>query len=101
MAAAMYSFIFLLFIFKKDAIASNYKLIKTDFVQLSKEKRRNPNYAYEKSLNTAKKLKIPILITFSFLSLGPLLSTIYDMGKLPINHRSHFIMYWPKVSLTI
>lgn len=73
-------------------------MIETDFIRWSNKNEMNENYAYERTIHTIKSLIIPFVLTISFMLFGPLLSLIIDIGKLPLDHRSHFLLFWPKVS---
>lgn len=99
-AGILYSFVLIVFVIKKEAIFSNYKIIKTDFVKFSKENGRNPNDACEKLIHLVKHITMPSTFVIIGLTFGPLLSTLFDLGELPLDHRSHFVFFWPKVSPT-
>lgn len=93
-----YTLIFLVFILKKEAIMSNYNCIQTKFIRWSKKKSLHPNSVYKKNIETVKSLTIPLAILSLSITFGPLVSTINDIGKLPLDNRAHFILFWPKVS---
>jgi len=93
-----FSSIFMVFIIKKEGIMSNYNCIQTKFIQWSNKRALDPNVAYKRNIKTVKSLAIPLATLSLSIALGPLLSTINDIGKLPLDHRAHFVLFWPKVS---
>ncbi|XP_025200899.1 odorant receptor 49b-like [Melanaphis sacchari] len=93
----LYTLIFLVFIIKKDAIVSNYNFIQTKFIHWSNKRLLHPNIAYKKNIRTVKRLIIPLVILSLSIAFGPLVSTINDIGKLPLNSRTHFVLFWPKI----
>lgn len=58
----------------------------------------DPNKSYKNNLHTVRYTVIPIITIICCISLGPLFSAINDIGKLPLDSRSHFVLFWPKVS---
>jgi len=91
--------IFMIFIIKKEAIVSNYNFVQTVFIDWSNKRALHPNVAYNKNIETLKHLSI-LLATISLsIAFGPLISAINDIGKLPLNYRTHFMLFWPKVSV--
>jgi len=94
----LYTLIFLVFIFKKEAIMSNYNFIQTKFIHWSNKKSLHPNAVYKKNIETVKSLVIPLATLSLSIAFGPLVSTINDIGKLPLDNRAHFVLFWPKVS---
>lgn len=94
----LYTFIYVVCLFKKQVIISNYTLIETDFRNWSLIKGTNQNRAYEQNIRNVRKLTKPYIVMTIFTLFGPLLSTINDIGKKPIDHHSHFLLFWPKVS---
>jgi len=93
-----FSLIFVVFIFKKEAIMSNYDCIQTKFIQWSNKRALHPNAAYKENIKTFKSLSIPLAILSLSIAFGPLVSTFNDIGKLPLDNRAHFVLFWPKVS---
>jgi len=93
-----YCLIFMVFIIKKKTIVSNYNFIQTIFIQWSNKRALHPNKAYKENIKTIKSLSIPLAILSLSIALGPLVSAINDIGKLPLGHRAHFVLFWPKVS---
>lgn len=93
-----YVSIYIVFILKKNAIASNYNDVQTIFIQWSKRRGMNPDDAYRKSLQKVKSLIMPFIYLMCSISFGPLMSAIGDNGKMPLDSRSHFTMFWPSVS---
>lgn len=94
-------FILLVLFLKREAIYSNYTFIENNFVELSKRNKKNQNNAYEKIISCFNRLIVPYTVIISSITFGPLLSTINDLGELPLDHRSHFILFWPKVRMII
>jgi len=90
--------IFVVFIIKKEAIMSNYNCIQTKFIQWSNKRALHPNAAYNRNIKTIKSLSIPLAILSLSIAFGPLVSTINDIGKLPLDNRAHFVLFWPTVS---
>jgi len=95
----LFTLIFLVFLIKKEAIASNYNFIQTIFIHWSNKRSLHPNVAYKKNIKTVKSLIIPLAILSLSIAFGPLVSTINDIGKLPLDYRTHFVLFWPTVSL--
>lgn len=93
-----FSSIFVVFIIKKEAIMSNYNCIQTKFMQWSNKRALHPNAAYKKNIKTIKSLSIPLAILLLSIVFGPLVSAFNDIGKLPLDNRAHFVLFWPKVS---
>lgn len=100
LAGMLYCFVFILFLSKKQAILSNYKIIQTDFIIFSKIRGFDPNKSYRKTVHFFKRLMILILVVSCSISFGPVLAAINDLGVLPLDDRSHFGFVWPKVSFT-
>jgi hypothetical protein len=98
MVGMFHVLICILFIKKNDAITSNYNLIRNDFIQWSEKRGVDPNETYKKNLRTVKYSMIPIIIVISCITLGPLFTAINDIGKLPLDSKPHFVLFWPKVS---
>lgn len=94
----LYTLIFLVFILKNEAIMSNYNFIQTKFIHWSNKKSLHPNAVYKKNIETVKSLAIPLATLSLSIAFGPLVSTINDIGKLPLDNRAHFVLFWPKVS---
>uniref|UniRef100_A0A2S2PJ41 Gustatory and odorant receptor 7 n=1 Tax=Schizaphis graminum TaxID=13262 RepID=A0A2S2PJ41_SCHGA len=92
-----FTLIFLVFLIKKEAIASNYNFIQTKFIHWSNKRSLHPNIAYKKNIKTVKSLIIPLAILSLSIVFGPLVSTINDIGKLPLDYRTHFVLFWPKI----
>lgn len=95
----LYTFILVVFLLKRRAITSNYKFIETDFRHWSIKKGTDQNHTYENNLRKVKILTKPFIVTICFIISGPLMSTLYDLGMKPIDHNSHFLLFWPKVSI--
>ncbi|XP_029342311.1 uncharacterized protein LOC107882321 [Acyrthosiphon pisum] len=89
--------IFVVFIIKKEAIMSNYNCIQTKFIQWSNKRALHSNAAYKRNIKTVKSLSIPLAILSLSIALGPLISTINDIGKLPLDNRAHFVLFWPTI----
>ncbi|XP_060868321.1 odorant receptor 85b-like isoform X1 [Metopolophium dirhodum] len=85
------------FIIKKEAIMSNYNCIQTKFIQWSNKRALHPNAAYKRNIKTVKSISIPLAMLSLSIAFGPLISTINDMGKLPLDNRAHFILFWPTI----
>lgn len=98
MGGIFYVSTYIVFILKKDKIASNYYDVQTIFIQWSNRRGMDPNDAYRKSLQKVKSLMVPLISLMCSISFGPLISTINDIGKMPLDSRSHFTMFWPSVS---
>lgn len=96
-------FILIVLFLKRKAIISNYKFIENEFVESSKRNKKNLNNAYEEIIRSFNRLIIPYGygIIISSITFEPLISTIKDLGKLPLDHRSHFILFWPKVKMIV
>lgn len=90
---------FTILLIKKQAIHSNYSCIQTDFIQYSIERGMDPNEMYTKVVQIIKILCVPTLVVTGIFNLGPLLTTINDLGELPLDDRSHWLMFWPDVSI--
>jgi len=90
--------IFMVFIIKKEAIMSNYNCIQTKFIQWSNKRALHPNVAYKRNIKTVKSISIPLAMLSLSIAFGPLVSTINDIGKLPLDNRAHFVLFWPTVS---
>ncbi|XP_027848734.2 uncharacterized protein LOC114128419 [Aphis gossypii] len=93
----LYTLIFLVFILKNEAIMSNYNFIQTKFIHWSNKKSLHPNAVYKKNIETVKSLAIPLATLSLSIAFGPLVSTINDIGKLPLDNRAHFVLFWPKI----
>ncbi|XP_060843016.1 uncharacterized protein LOC132923183 isoform X2 [Rhopalosiphum padi] len=93
----LFTLIFLVFLIKKEAIASNYNFIQTIFIHWSNKRSLHPNVAYKKNIKTVKSLIIPLAILSLSIAFGPLVSTINDIGKLPLDYRTHFVLFWPTI----
>lgn len=89
----------IVFEMKKPEIASNYSFIQNDFVRWSLRSKMDPDKVYKQIAMIITKLSGPTVILYGFLFFGPLLAAFNDLGKLPLNDRSHFLLYWPEVSL--
>lgn len=81
----------------KQSIVTTYSFIQTNFFNWSVKRGMDPNGAYKKNIK-----KIKYFVTFwSFMGctimFSPLLSTIADLGELPLDHRSHWNTHWPMV----
>ena len=99
MIVGMYfGLIYMIFLIRKEAIVSNYNFIESKFIHWSNKRAMNPNAAYKKNTEALKSFIIPLAILLLSVVLGPLISAINDIGKLPLDHRAHFILFWPKVS---
>lgn len=94
----LFSLVFIVIIWKKKAIASNYHYVETNFIHWSEKKHKNPNEAYGKSIETLYRIILPCLMIMGLTIFGPLIAVINDAGKVPLNDRSHFFLLWPKVS---
>jgi len=90
---------FVIIVIKKQAINSNYSFIQTDFIEYSMERQMDPNEIYNKVVHIIKILCVPTLFATAAFNLGPLLTTINDLGELPLDDRSHWLMFWPGVSI--
>jgi len=101
MSGLYYSSIFLIFLWKKKEITSNYNDIQTDFIKWSKNRGINPNKAYDLSIQTLYRILIPCLTTMFLILSGPFLAAVIDKGNVPLDDRSHFPLFWPKVSTYI
>lgn len=98
MGGIYYVFIYIVFLLKKDAVASNYKDVQTIFIQWSNKRGMNSNEAYRKCIKKVKSLIMPLMYLMCSISFGPLISALNDIGKRPLDSRSHFAMFWPSVS---
>ncbi|KAL4121352.1 hypothetical protein QTP88_013881 [Uroleucon formosanum] len=76
---------------------SNYNCIQTKFMQWSNKRALHPNAAYKKNIKTIKSLSIPLAILLLSIVFGPLVSAFNDIGKLPLDNRAHFVLFWPKI----
>ncbi|VVC30762.1 Hypothetical protein CINCED_3A010888 [Cinara cedri] len=65
-------------------------------MQWSKKKQTNPNQAYEKVLKYFNDVKFGGLFVFCTIVIGPLIGALNDLGKIPLDDRSHFPLLWPK-----
>lgn len=99
-AGILYVFILTMLVLKNGKIFSNYNSMQTDFVQWSEKNGRNPNKAYWKTFQTFKLFLIPCLLSW-FTLLGPFFTAINNRKYVPLDDRSNFIMFLPKVSKTI
>jgi len=86
------------FILKKKTILSNYNTIQKDFIHWSKISGMNPDEMYRESIRRAKHFVIAFIIFTNSITFGPLISAIIDIDKSALDSRSHFILFWPKVS---
>lgn len=93
----MYCLILIVLIGKKTEIVSTFNSIQTDFVRWSIKRESDPNKAYNKSVLILYRIIVPILIAASLPFVGPLLAVINDLGTVPLDDRSHFLLFWPKV----
>lgn len=82
----------------KKKVISNYSLIQFEFIQWSRKRGMNPNKVYEKVTHMVSGFLVPVIVITCAITFGPIITTINDLGKLPLNHRSHFPVYLPKVS---
>lgn len=90
---------FAILVIKKQAINSNYSFIQNEFIQYSMERKMDPNEIYNKVVDIIKILCVPTLIATGAFNLGPFMTAIIDFKKLPLNDRSHWLMFWPDVSI--
>lgn len=91
--------ILIVFVLKKKAVFSNYKLIQTDFIEWSNKRRVNYNKPNGEIIIIAKRLIIPLIALISSISLGPLAGAIIATEKSSLGDRSNFFLLWPQVSL--
>eukprot|EP00102_Acyrthosiphon_pisum_P018798 XP_016656008.1 PREDICTED: odorant receptor 42a-like [Acyrthosiphon pisum] len=80
---------------------SNYNCIQTKFIQWSNKRALHSNAAYKRNIKTVKSLSIPLAILSLSIALGPLISTINDIGKLPLDNRAHFVLFWPTFEMLL
>lgn len=98
-AGWLFCLTYVILIWKKNAVASSYCFIETDFVQWSCRRGTNPDRAYKKCVQTFKVYVTPCVLISICVFFGPLLAAINDLGTVPLDDRSHFTMFWPKVSI--
>lgn len=99
MAAIMYCSILFIFILKRKEINSTYNLIQSTFICQSKEKEMDSNTVYKNNIARLKTVITPLALMTFFTEIGPLLEAINDLEKLPLDDRSHWIFFWPNVSI--
>ncbi|XP_050520570.1 uncharacterized protein LOC126893995 [Daktulosphaira vitifoliae] len=87
-----------LLLLKKKSVIATYTSIQTTFVRWSLKIENDPYYSYKKNLKFISYSIIVFMINWSFIIFGPLVSVFFDKNNLPINHHSHWIMYWPYTS---
>ncbi|XP_050424758.1 uncharacterized protein LOC126835921 [Adelges cooleyi] len=85
------------FFFNKRAIALTFRSMQTTFVDWSLKRRVHPDNCYDKSETFLFYTMIGTTICIICIMLGPVLSAIYDIGNVPLDHRSHWILHWPTV----
>lgn len=98
MVGLLYILILTVLVVKKNLIISNYKFIQIDFIQWSHKRGANPNTSYEKCVQFVYTLAIPCAIIIILVYGGPFVAAINDLGVLPLDDQSHFVLFWPKVS---
>jgi len=84
---------------KKKGIVSTYNYIQTSFVKWSVKRGLNPNGAYTKNIRTIKYLGIVWTLAGCTIIFSPLISTIADLGELPLDHQTHWNTHWPIVCI--
>lgn len=99
LTGTFYAFTLTIFIIKKKRILSNFIMIETEFIRMTKTRGMNQNHAYENVLRRVKQLYVPFVAIISCILLGPLVSMIFNSEVSPIDDHSNFILPWPKVSV--
>lgn len=98
-AGLIYCLVYIVFIFKKKAVVTTFDIMQTDFIEWSLKSRMDPNEMYEKNVRMVKRFVGIIIAATFFISFGPLITTIYDLGELPLSHQSHWPVNWPEVRI--
>lgn len=91
------SVVLLILLFKREHISSTLTSIQSTFVGWSIKRGFDQNYCYQRIV---KFITYPIasyIIAWVVYSLAILFSAMYD--RLPLDHQSHWLYYWPKVSI--
>jgi len=99
MCGILHSMHLMVITLNKQSIETTYNCIQTSFVSWSLKKGMDPNGAYKMNIKIIKYF----VTIWSFLGctimFSPLLSTVADLGKLPLDHQSHWNTHWPMVCI--
>lgn len=98
MVGLLYSLVLTVLVVKKKSVVSNYDHIQNDFIEWSHKRSANPDTSYENCVQFCYALAIPCAVIVSLVYSGPFLAAINDLGVLPLDDQSHFVLFWPKVS---
>lgn len=100
LSGLLYLMILIVFVFKKDAIFSNYQYIQTHFIEWSNKKRINLYQKNQQMLKYAKRVQFAAFFVYFSMVCGPIIEAFNDLGKIPLGDRSHFPLLWPRVRTT-
>ncbi|XP_050519856.1 uncharacterized protein LOC126893570 isoform X1 [Daktulosphaira vitifoliae] len=91
------SLIILMLLIQKKKITFTYTSIQNTFIKWSLIRKVDPNISYNRNTKVIYIVIITYLIVIATFFTGPLLALKYDQDNLPIDHHSHWIVYWPKI----
>lgn len=100
LSGLLYLMILIVFLFKKDAIFSNYQYIQTHFVEWSNKRMINLYHKNRQMLKYAKRVQLAAFFVYFSMACGPVIEAFNDLGKIPLGDRSHFPLLWPRVRTT-
>lgn len=98
MGGLLYSMILIVFIFKKRDITYTFDCVQTTFIEWSIKWGMDPNVTYVKNIRIFKTSLTLYVFINSLVVMSPIFSTISNLDDTPLDTRSHWIMYWPKVN---